>query len=510
MKYRILELWENNPLKLILIAAAILRLLAAVFSKGFGMHDDHFLVLEPAQSWVDGYDYNRWLPGGKSDAIPSGHSFFYVGIHFLILLFFKSAGILDPQVKMFIIRLLHGAFSLLTVYVGYKIANLVTDRKTAACTGLILAVLWFIPMLSVRNLVEVVCIPFLMYGTWIVLRNFDHPKPAGAFILAGVITGLAFSVRFQTLFFAFGMGLAILLKGRWKQSLWFGAGFFLSAGLVQAGLDLFVWGKPFMELGEYVRYNIESSGSYIANAWYTYILLLLGILIPPVSLFIFFGFFRSWRKHLILFLPAFIFLLFHSLFPNKQERFILPVVPFMIIAGIAGWQQFVDERTWFARHKKVLRFSWIFFWVLNLLLVFPVTVMYSKKARVESMTYLSKYPDIKDIVIENSNRGEVQMTPIFYLGQRVYDYGVTAQSGPEKLPESAKTNPQHQPRFFLFFETQNLEQRVENMRKVFPNIEYETTIEPGLVDRILYRLNPLNRNQTIVVYRNRDFYPQKL
>jgi hypothetical protein len=510
MKNRLLEKWENNPLQLILVAAALLRLLAAIFSKGFGMHDDHFLVLEPAQSWVDGYDYNRWLPGGKSDAVPSGHSFFYAGIHYLILLFFKSAGIIDPQMKMFIIRLLHGAFSLITVYFGYKIARLMTDKNTAAVTGLILTVLWFFPMLSVRNLVEVVCIPFLIYGTWIVLKNLKNPKPWLSYLTAGLIIGLAFSVRFQILFFAFGLGLALLLKGNWKESLVFGAGFFLSAGLVQGSLDYFVWGKPFMEFREYVRYNIEASGSYIANAWYTYILLLLGILIPPVSLFIFFGFFRYWRKHLILFLPAFIFFLFHSLFPNKQERFILPVVPFIIISGIAGWQQFVSGRTWFVRHKKVISITWIFFWVLNMVLLFPVTVMYSKKARVESMTYLSRYPEIKTILIENSNRGEVQMTPIFYLGQRVYDFGVTDKSGPEMLPQHARTNPRHQPRFFLFFETQNLEMRVENMRKVFPNIEYETTIEPGMIDRILCWLNPVNRNQTIVVYRNRDFYPQKL
>ena len=24
------------------------------------MHDDHFLVIEAAQSWVDGYDYKGW------------------------------------------------------------------------------------------------------------------------------------------------------------------------------------------------------------------------------------------------------------------------------------------------------------------------------------------------------------------------------------------------------------------------------------------------------------------
>ncbi len=506
---RILDLWEKNPLKLILLTAVILRLIAAIFSKGFGMHDDHFLVLEPAQSWVDGYDYNRWLPGNQTDAVPSGHSFFYVGIHYFILLFLKSVGIHDPQVKMFIIRLLHAAFSLITVYFGYKITLKLSDLRTANLTGLLLAAFWFLPVLSVRNLVEMVCIPPMIYGTWLIIEHWENKKPFRYFFIAGIIIGLAFSIRFQTLFFAFGLGLAILLKLRWKEALIYGAGFFLSAAIIQGGIDSFVWGKPFMELGEYIRYNIESSGEYINNSWYNYILLILGILIPPASLFLAFGFFRNWRKNLVLFLPAFIFLVFHSAFPNKQERFILPIIPFFIIGGMMGWQEFIADNNWFSKNRKFLKTSWIIFWALNIILLIPVTAMYSKRARVESMTYLSKYENIGYILIENSNRGEVQMTPIFYLGQRVYDYGVTDKSGVGQLPEHVINDPQYQPRFFLFFETLNLDRRVDNMKKVFPNIEYETTIEPGMIDKILYWLNPLNRNQTIVVYRNRDFYPKQ-
>ncbi|MBM3435350.1 MAG: hypothetical protein FJY07_03925 [Bacteroidetes bacterium] len=262
-----------------------------------------------------------------------------------------------------------------------------------------------------------------------------------------------------------------------------------------------------MELGEYVRYNIGNSGSYINNSWYNYLLLIAGILIPPVSLFIFTGYVRDWRKNLILFLPAFIFLLFHSLFPNKQERFILPVIPFILVGGMIGWQRFISEVRWFSGRKKIIQVSWSIFWILNVILLIPVTVMYSKKARVESMTYLSRYPGIEYILIENSNRGEVQMTPVFYSGQRIYDYAVTNASGADKLPERVVHDPKYQPRFFLFFETENLEERVQKMKQVFPHIEFETTIEPGMIDRILYWLNPLNRNQTIVIYRNRDFFP---
>jgi hypothetical protein len=64
-----------------------------------------------------------------------------------------------------------------------------------------------------------------------------------------------------------------------------------------------------------------------------------------------------------------------------------------------------------------------------------------------------------------------------------------------------------QPRFFLFYEADNLESRVENVKAIFPNIEYETTIYPGMIDKLLHWMNPYNANQTIYIYKNMDFFP---
>ena len=501
MKRNIAELWNNSPIKLILWLAIIIRIVAAIFSKGFGMHDDHFLIIEPAQSWVDGYD-NSWLPGTTLNDIPTGHSFFYVGIHYLIFLFLKTIGLVDPQSKMYVIRFLHAVFSLVLVYFGYKITLKLSDKNTARIAGLLLAVYWFMPFLSVRNLVEVVCIPILAYGLWIIVDHWNDKKALKYFFLSGIIVGLAFSVRFQTLLFAGGIGLAILLKLRWKEAILYGLGFLASVALIQGGTDYFVWGSPFTELAEYVRYNLENATTYLTGSWYKYILLILGILIPPVSFFLFFGFFRSWKKHLVIFLPAFIFLVFHSFFPNKQERFILPIIPFIIILGMIGWQDFLNKTSFFDNRKKLLKSFWIFFWVINLILILPVSTMYSKKSRVESMVYLSKYENVNVIVLEDSNKGSTRMTPRYYLGQWITEYEVTDENSYKKLGELKNLDAKDQPRFFLFFDEKNIESRLEKMKEFYPDIVYETTIEPGFIDELLHWLNPVNANQTIVIYRN--------
>lgn len=508
---RLEKIWNKNPLTLIMLLAILFRAIAVIFAKGFGMHDDHFLVIEVAQSWVDGTDYNHWLPGSFGNIGPSGHSYFYVGIHYFILLFFKFLGISDPQVKMFLIRLLHAAFSLITVFYGYKITEKVSNLKTARIAGLLLALYFFIPWLSVRNLVEVVCIPFLILSVWVIIKAEAVPKSERIsrklllnYFITGLLSGMAMDVRFQSFFFVAGLGLAILIKLKWKELLAMASGIMLSFVLLQGITDMFLWGYPFAEFGEYVHYNIANASNYGAGPWHKYLSLLLGIMIPPVSIFLFIGFFRTWKKYILIFLPTFIFLLFHSIFPNKQERFIIPVIPFIIILGMIGWNDLVEKSAFLQHKKKIIKGCWIFFWIINLTVLPVISTMYSKKSRIESMVYLSKYPDIGYILIEDTNNGSAKVPPLFYLNQWIYVYEDSKDHPMDTLrPTLIKNGPLLAPRFILFFDDLNLQQRVDSMKTEYPGIKYETMIEPGFIDKLLYQMNPLNNvNQTIYIYKN--------
>lgn len=506
------KLWNENPLTIIMLLAIIFRAIAVIFARGFGMHDDHFLVIEVAQSWVDGNDYNHWLPGSFENTGPSGHSYFYVGIHYFILLFFKFLGIQNPQTKMFLIRFLHAAFSLITVFYGYKITEKLHNLKSARIAGLLLAIYFFMPWLSVRNLVEVACIPFLILSVWMIVKTESVPQSERIsrkiilnYFIAGILSGLAMDVRFQSFFFVFGLCLAVLINLKWKETIAILIGIFISFGLLQAITDIILWGHPFAEFSEYVHYNLANSSSYGSGPWYNYMLLLLGIMIPPVSIIVIVGFFRMWKKYTLVFLPAFIFLLFHSIFPNKQERFILPIIPFIIILGMIGWHDLLEKSAYLQTKKGFIKACWIFFWIINLVLLPVFSTMYSKKARIESMVYLSKYPDIRYILTEDTNNGSVKVPPLFYLDQWIYVYEVSKNHPLDSLkPTLIKNGPQCSPRFILFFEAENLQQRVDTIKTMFPKIKYETTIEPSYLDKFMHWLNPNNLNQTIYIYKNAD------
>lgn len=480
--------------------AVILRLVAVIFARGWGMLDDHFLVIEIAQSWIDDGNFNHWLPWDAENEGPTGHSFFYAGLHYYFFRFLEWLHLTDPQAKMLVVRAVHSAWSLVVVYLGYRIAHRLADTKAARLTGLLLAAFWFMPWLCVRNLVEIFAIPFLMISIWM-LMNKDRKQSWLWIMAAGFIAGIAFSVRFQTILFAGGLGLVLLLRREIWQALLFGVGYLVAMALLQGVVDYIIWQQPFAELTEYVRYNIENRYGYLTGDWYNYLVLLFGLLIPPVSVFLLIGMFRHSRKYLLILLPTMVFLAFHSYFPNKQERFILTIVPFIITIGVPGWLAMMQENGWLQRHRKWISGSWIFFWIINTILLFAVSTTYSKRAPVEAMSYLKKYSGIEAIVVDNSTRANVPLMPQFYLDQWIEIYEVTTVHPVELLPRSMSF-VDAEPDFVLFVRDEELPQRLEAMHQLFPDLQYETTAEPGFVDKVMFWLNPHNKNDRIIIYRN--------
>jgi hypothetical protein len=493
--------WDEKPLLLIVLAGALIRLLSVIFSKGFGFFDDHFLIIEAAQSWADGKDYNNWLPRSGATG-PGGHNLFYTGIHFV---FFRICHFLhfdDPQGKMYVVRFFHGAFSLLIITLSYRITFEYAGKRTARMVGLLLSLYWFMPMLSVRNLVEMVCIPFLLWTTWMILRAEKETRKA-FYLYAGLSAGIAFAIRFQSLFFIGGFGLVLLFRKNLAGAVLFGVGALLSAFLTQGWIDYRIWGHPFAEFFAYIQYNLANKYNFETQAWYMYFTVLFGMLVPPISLFLLFGFVRNWKTHLLLFLPAVLFFAFHSYFPNKQERFILPVIPFVVIGGMIGWNEFLEKSTFWIKHAKLLHRCWIFFWVINTLPMLFISCSYSKRDRVEAMVYLSQKKDLKLFIVEATNHDDYVMPPLYYLGHwpaTVWD--MTNKTNCDSMYKHSLAVPDNlQANYVLFQEDENLEARVKHFRECYAEITLETVIHQGMLDAILHFLNPVNKSQNCYIYK---------
>lgn len=490
---------KYTPLQQLLLMGLSLRLIAVVFSKGFGWHDDHFLIIEASQSWADGFDYNYWLPSPDDpNRSPQGHPLFYVGLHYYLFKFFNLIGLINPQSKMYLIRLLHALWSLLIIKYGYKITLQYANNKTAWYVGLFLSLFWFMPFMSVRNLVEFVCVPTILMAIY-----YLNSKQSKAFVFAGLLLGIAFSMRFQTIFISAGIGFALLIaRTSFKNLVLLSLSFFLVLILSQGLVDYIIWKRPFAEFMAYVQYNLDNAGVYGTDNWHMYFDLIFGLLIPPLSFLLFAGYFVSWKKTAMIFWPVLFYLAFHTYFPNKQERFIMTVLPLMIISGTIG--MFSIHETY--RHKinaKLFRFSKKFVIILNLILLPVLTTSYSKRHRVEAMYYLFQKNDSNNFFVEDSNKeNDFLMPPLFYYGKWVSVCGINkTYNADSALVYYNKLKPDMKPTYMVFWQAENIQARVDSVKKRFPNLRYEATIEPSLIDKTLYVLNPLNDNQTAFIYR---------
>jgi hypothetical protein len=492
------KVFEIYPMRTILVLAAFFRLLAVFFSPGFAMSDDHFLVIHVAHMWLKGIPV--WFDRGAA----AGHSIIYPGLHYLVFYLLREIGLTNPKTLMIIIRLIHAAFSMLTVLFGYKIALKLCDRKTAATGGLLLAVFWLAPFMSVRNLIEVVCIPPLVVGVYLIMLS-DEKDSRVYELLSGVVIGLAFVFRYQSSIFLGGVALVLLFRKKWKTCMLYCIGIALSIFMLQGVTDWIAWGYPFASLKQYIVYNLAKRYAYVTGPWYQYLILITGVFIPPVSLYLLFGTARMWKRAAMIFWPVLLFILLHSYFPNKQERFIMPIYPFIIILGMAGWQLLVDENEWLRKFRKFIEGSWIWFWCINGLLLLIFTFNYGKKSQVEPMNFFRKQIDTKGIIIEY-NRGGLPWFPRFYLGKEIPIYRLHPGKPVEQFLREVQAYQSVLPNYLFLYGNEKIKERINRIEILLHvKLSLIKIIEPGFVDALLHRMNPKhNKNLTSYIYKIKE------
>lgn len=506
MKWWQASFWPR-PLAVILVAALGLRLIAAWFSEGYLMHDDHFLVVEAAASWADGEDYNNWFPwsqeeAGLSPVEPHPANFAYVGTQYLTIVGIKALGISDPKTIAFLLRLLHGLYSLAVVLLTYRIALKIGGTRAAWASGWAMAALAVMPVLSVHQLVEMACIPPLLFAFE---RFLWGRKGWQTWAWMGVGFGLATGFRFQCGLVAVGWALGLLIQHRGAKSAWVKT---LAVGSISLGVfalaqiqDVFIWGRPFVQLMAYFGYNTTHALNYPQGPPGQYLLTLLGLLLPPLSLAILWGFGRQVRRWSPIALAVLAFYLFHELYPNKQERFILPVLPLIVALGISGWQSFRGESKFWQRHCQLHRGLVAFVLVINAFALIVLSVGTVKSSRVDAMYALWQAGDLENFMAIHVDSSP--QAPAFYAGSWDKYYVSTAAQDPAaRLDLVCRLREKRTfPNYLLFYGDAHLGETVLRYKEAWPGLAYVGQIPPGRLDRLIHWLNPLNSVERVMIYR---------
>ena len=145
-------------------------------------------------------------------------------------------------------------------------------------------------------------------------------------------------------------------------------GYLIAVLLTQTIVDLIIWHNPFVNM---IRF-FSNSGEYLINnmqQWHydctSLMVTILYLVVLPLSLMILFGFFRVCRKYMLLFMPAFMLLLFYTVFPNKLWIYTYPLIPTFIITGFVGWKEYYKNSAFWTKKRWLSVTLYVIFAVVN-------------------------------------------------------------------------------------------------------------------------------------------------
>ena len=271
---------------------------------------------------------------------------------------------------------------------------------------------------------------------------------------------------------------------------------------VQLPADIILWSEPFAQLGAYIQYNATHAGNYPQGGPLNFIWVILVLSLPPISIFLLIGYFSSLRKFAFLVLPSLVFIIFHSAFPNKQERFILPAMPFVIIAGVMGWGILKEKISWLKTQRGIkledtLVKTSIF---INILLLVGLTLSSKNTSEMKAMSAIKQMGDLESFLYVTAD-GE-SFAPRFYLGS--WDSFTVADSNTDIA--SQKLTHMHDstttiPNYILFVGDTHLGELITSFKSEYPSLSYVSQFSPSRLDRTLNYFNPHNPLKRVMVYK---------
>ncbi|MEW5923266.1 MAG: hypothetical protein AB1746_04695 [Candidatus Zixiibacteriota bacterium] len=483
---------KKHPLLFCILIAIALRLCSVVYSRGYMANDDQFETVQVSYHAVqfglmsdDGYITWNAMKGSEVGRSPLYNLFNYSTMTILTWL-----GIYDLDSMMYFIRLLHALLSLLIVYYGYKYVLLATrNERYALVTGLILSAHFLMPYLSVRNLVEMVSADFLVpciYYSFRGTREDDNRMLA----IAGMLGAISWLIRFNTGLAVIPIPFAIwFITRRLRPALYFCAGYLLIA-VFGASLDA-------IYLGTFGRstYNIFKSFLYVTSnpplpqPIYLFAGVVLGILIPPFSLFLIYNILRKKviRDNLILFTSIALFFIIHSLIRHKEERFMIPIFPLLTMLGMIGLYAWLANSNPASALRKIFKYSAGLAIVINIILLPLFTFNYGHKGMIEPYVYISRQDDVKAIIIDRIERRRVVTSS--YAGFKRPNYIKIDKW--EDLSTRRNDSPFYDSaNYFIIFSDDNARAHADSLTKYFGPIEPVFYSKPSLMDALLHFLNP--------------------
>jgi hypothetical protein len=292
----------------------------ARYSGGFAWADA-VEIHEMTFSALDGHNRGAW------DIRPA---FYPMAVVYPLQRVTKAAGVQDRAVLVFVGRLAVVAFSLVNLFLVYRIGR----HLFSPAVGLLAFVMLLVSRLHTRlgstALPRTVSSTFLLASFWILVSR----RGARWAALAGAALGVAASLRFGEAVFAVPFVVQLALERRHRE-LWAGlGGAAVAAGVVLGPGDLLFWPQMFWSLRHMVDFALvrHLSSSGYDPFWQYLVIAPAASDVVTIGLFLYSLRFRPWRPALWSVAPV----LLLCVFQKKEERYLLPALAFFLLCAAVG------------------------------------------------------------------------------------------------------------------------------------------------------------------------------
>jgi len=387
----LLKFIKAHPLASVLIVAMALRLVAVFYSQGFIHSDDHFDTVDVSFEWLRS---GLWGQDGflhwKGDAATTIVRFpLYTLSLYAVMETYRAIGITSLDTMMYGVRLLHALLSLLPVWAIFRIVRRVSGSDDWAILGGLMVALHFaMPFFGVRNLIEMVSGDIWILAIYYLYRYRDASQAKWLY-LAGLASGLAWMMRLQMAFAIFPIPFVLWYENRHIRPAMHYTLAVLTMLLISGIADKYLLGYFGASTVNNLNLNVNLGPRY-ETIPLLYPVVLMIFFVPPFSLvLLFIGCRWSFlRRHLLLATSSLCFIVGHMFHANQQERFMIPIVPALMLLAILALYDRYQEKGYILKSRKLFNWLWGVSLAINLILLVPFTVAYGHKGLIEPLKWM--------------------------------------------------------------------------------------------------------------------------
>lgn len=357
------------------------------------------------------------------------------------------------------------------------------DPLLAKIAVLMLAFHFAAPGLLTRPMFESLAAPWMALAcAFAVLYDEKRTWPS---LLAGVFAAsMAFTLRQQTGFCALVFILLPLLHQKWGHfaaASLTGLGFFILSGIP----DIYLREGFHHSLRALAEYNFKHGANYGTRPWYFFFPLIFVCMFVPWLITRYpAGFLRGYfRRYRSLFMILGLFLVLHSMFANKFERFLISMIPVMIFLLVPFVSHFVAQ--W--AHRKYRLLSLL---IVNFVFWFPASFFPAQKNIIDLARFMDVHPEYRTLISVDLT---IDWIPDAFMRNAYYNVSHVYTADFQKLDRPKSCN-------FLVA----LNQKAYEANKDFlaANYKFITRFDVNVIEAFAYKFNPENnvRRSPLMIY----------